>query len=66
MVVTLPDEVKVERGDEAVSRSELKTGQHVSVFGTTLASGELMAREVIIHGAERDHGEGHHGSPRSE
>ena len=57
--VTLSDSTTVERGDEKVARDGLHTGDHVSVFGTTLATGELVAREIVIGGAH-DH-DGHTG-----
>jgi len=60
--VTLSDSTTVERGDEKVLRDAIHAGDHVSVFGTTLATGELVAREIVIGGAH-DHGshtDGHH------
>ena len=56
--VTLPDSIIVERGDQKVARDAIHTGDHVSVFGTTLATGELVAREVLIEGTK-----GHEGHP---
>lgn len=58
--VTLPDSSTVERGDEKIARDAIRTGDHVSVFGTTLATGELVAREIVIGGAH-DH-DSHPGS----
>jgi len=52
--VTLSDSTTVERGDEKVLRDAIHAGDHVSVFGTTLATGELVAREIVIGGAH-DH-----------
>jgi len=46
--VTLKDETKFERGDQTVTREELKPGQQIRVFGTKLPTGELMAREVLL------------------
>ena len=60
--VTLSDSTVFERGDDKVTRDVVHTGDHVSVFGTTLATGELVAREVMIgdsHGHE-GHTGGHH------
>jgi len=60
--VTLSDSTTVERGDEKVLRDAIHAGDHVSVFGTTLATGELVAREIVIgssHGHE-GHTGGHH------
>ena len=50
--VTLLDSTTVERGDEKVARDTVHTGDHVSVFGTTLATGELVAREIVISGPD--------------
>ena len=52
--VTLSDSTTVERGDEKVLRDAIHAGDHVNVFGTTLATGELAAREIVIGGAH-DH-----------
>lgn len=46
--VTLRDETKFERGDQNVTREELQPGQQISVFGTKLPTGELVAREVLL------------------
>ena len=48
--VTLSESTVIERGDDKVARDALQAGDHVSVFGTTLATGELVAREVVIGG----------------
>src|SRR2546422_8462749 len=58
--VTLSDSTTVERGDEKIARDAIRTGDHVSVFGTTLATGELVAREIVIGGAH--HHDGHTGA----
>jgi ribosomal protein S1 len=52
--VTLSESTTVERGDEKLARDAVHTGDHVTVFGTTLATGELVASEVVIGGAH-DH-----------
>lgn len=46
--VTLTAQTKVERGDAAAGRSDLKPGEHVSVFGTKLPTGELVAQEIDL------------------
>jgi hypothetical protein len=46
--VSLNAKTKIEHGTQVVDRSHLKPGERVSVFGTKLASGELVAREVVI------------------
>ena len=58
--VTLSESTTVERGDEQVARDAIHTGDHVSVFGTTLATGELVAREIVIGGVH--HHDGHTGA----
>jgi len=53
--VTFNDKTKVERGDQVVRPSDLKKGDQVMVYGTTLATGELVSKEILIttgsHGA---------------
>ena len=56
--VTLQDTTRIERGDRPVARTEIRKGDQVSVFGTKLESGELVAKEIIVHGS--DHGGGGH------
>ncbi|MBI3695544.1 MAG: hypothetical protein HY238_11990 [Acidobacteria bacterium] len=46
--VILNDKTKLERGDQAARASDLKKGDPVMVFGTTLATGELVAKEILI------------------
>lgn len=59
--VTLNANTKFEHGDQAVDKSHLKQGEKVSVIGTRLATGDIVAKEVIIgaaaskHGAKSDH-----------
>jgi hypothetical protein len=53
--VTLSAKTKYEHGDETVTKSHLKKGEHVSVFGTKLATGELVATEVVMGAHEADH-----------
>ncbi len=62
--VTLSDSTTVERDDEKVTRDAIHTGDHVAAFGTTLATGELVAREIVIRGP-RAH-EGHTGGQHDE
>lgn len=49
--VLLTEKPKIERGNAAGSIADLKQGQQVTVFGTTLASGEIVAREIVVGGA---------------
>jgi Domain of unknown function (DUF5666) len=55
VTVTLSAKTKYEHGDEAVTKTHLKKGDHVSVFGTKLATGELVATEVVMGAHEDDH-----------
>jgi hypothetical protein len=61
--VTLTEETKFERGDKAAARADLKKGEQVTVFGTTLATGEIVGNEVLLAtprtGATQQHKEGH-------
>ena len=52
--VILSDKTKLERGDQAARASDLKKGDPVLVFGTTLATGELVAREILIRPGGRE------------
>ena len=62
VTVTLNDKTKYEHGTQTVTKSHLKTGEKVAVFGTKLPTGELVAREVLINPAASDshHDESHH------
>lgn len=46
--VTFQDKTKFERGDAHASPQEIQQGDHLTVFGTKLPSGELVAREVLL------------------
>jgi len=62
--VTLSETTKFERDDKPVARQEIRKGDHVEVFGTKLETGELVAKEIIVHGPEGPEHEGgaaHHG-----
>jgi len=48
VTVTLNDKTKYEHGNKAATKSHLVKGEHVSVFGTKLPTGELVAREILI------------------
>lgn len=52
VTVTLSDKTKYEHGKQTVTKSHLKAGERVSVFGTKLPTGELVAREVLIGTAD--------------
>jgi len=49
--VTFRDTTKFEQGDQKATRDQLKPGTRLTVFGTKLPTGELVAREVLIHQA---------------
>jgi hypothetical protein len=61
--VTLTEKTKFERGDKAAVRADLKIGEKVTVLGTTLATGEIVANEVLLQApgtaAAQQHKEGH-------
>ena len=46
--VTLTADTRVEHGDAPSDRSHLVKGAKVTVFGTKLPGGEIVAREVVI------------------
>ena len=48
LTVTLSAKTKYEHGNQTVTRSHIKKGEQVSVFGTKLPTGELVASEVLI------------------
>ena len=46
--VTFDSKTKFEHGNAAVDKSHLKKGDNVSVIGTKLPTGELVAKEVLL------------------
>lgn len=60
--VLLDAKTKIEKGSQAAAASDLKKGDRVSVFGTTLASGELVSREIVIGKAGNTEAHGGHGT----
>jgi hypothetical protein len=46
--VTFQEKTKFERGDTHASAQEIQPGDQLTVFGTKLPSGELVAREVLL------------------
>ncbi len=57
VAVTLSSKTKFEHGDEAVDKTHLKVGEHVSVFGTKVSKGEISANSVLLGAAgSDDHG----------
>lgn len=45
--ITLNKDTKFETGDAAVDVNHFKKGDKISVIGTKLATGELVAKEVM-------------------
>src|SRR4051794_28606702 len=52
VTVTLNEKTKYEHGEQHVDLSHIQKGQKISVFGTKLPTGELVAREVLIGAAD--------------
>ncbi|HEV8718005.1 MAG TPA: DUF5666 domain-containing protein [Candidatus Binatia bacterium] len=48
LTVTFQPNTNFERGDEKATREVIQVGDQVTVFGTKLPSGELVAREVLL------------------
>ena len=48
VTITLNGKTKYEHGSKAAAKSHLQKGQRISVFGTKLPTGELVAREIVI------------------
>ena len=54
--VTLSDKTKIERGEHNLHTSDLKKGDQVMVYGATLATGELVSKEILVTtGSHADH-----------
>ena len=52
VTVVLNNKTKYEHGNQTVDMSHVQKGQKVSVFGTKLDTGELVAREILIGAAD--------------
>lgn len=50
--VTINDKTKFERGSAQAMKSDLKKGDRVTVFGTKLTNGELLARGIRLGSPE--------------
>ena len=55
--VSYAKEVAFEKGEAVAKKDDVKQGMHVSVIGTKLESGEIVAHEVIF---EEHHDDDHH------
>lgn len=49
--VSFNKDTKFEHGDAVVDKSHFMKGAKISVFGTKLPSGEIVAKEVVMDGA---------------
>ena len=59
--VTLNKDTKYEMGDQAVDVNHFKKGDKIAVIGTKLATGEIVAKEMIMPmPAAKGHTEGEH------
>jgi len=52
ITVTVNKDTKIEHGQQAVDKTHLMKGEEVTVFGTKLPSGQLVAKEVILGSTE--------------
>jgi Domain of unknown function (DUF5666) len=50
--IMITEITKFERGNEKIAKEELKVGDKVTLFGTTLATGEIVAREILLTKSE--------------
>lgn len=63
--ITLNDKTTFERGKAKASLLDFKKGDRVAILGTSLASGEIVAKEVLLdtgtatHGQKRDQAHKH-------
>lgn len=48
MTVTMNKDTKIEHGNMAMDKTQLKKGEKVTVYGTKLPSGEFVAKEVMM------------------
>ena len=46
--ISFTEKTKFEHGKEAVDKTHLKIGDTISVIGTKLPSGELVAKEILL------------------
>lgn len=52
--VSPTDDTKFKRGSAEATEEDLKEGDSVSVIGTKLPTGELLAKEIIIGSDHED------------
>ncbi len=53
--VSFDKDTKFEHGDKVVDKSHLMKGEKITVFGTKLPSGEIVAKEVVLGAMDMDH-----------
>lgn len=53
--VSFNEETKFEHGDQVVDKSHLVKGEKLTVFGTKLPSGEIVAKEVVLGAMDTNH-----------
>ena len=65
--VTLTPETKFEAGEEGkpATKSDLREGSFVMVYGTKLETGELVAKEIMIHSSAKHADQEHHEASHS-
>ena len=61
LTVVFDEKTHFERDDQPAAKTDLAKGEHLAVFGTRLATGELVAREVLIGGTAGAGAPGHSG-----
>jgi len=50
--IMITETTKFERGSEKIAKDDVKVGDQVTLFGTTLATGEVVAREILLTKSE--------------
>jgi hypothetical protein len=61
LTVVLDEKTRFQRDHTPAAKADLAQGDHLTIFGTKLATGELVAREVLIAGAHDAGTPGHSG-----
>jgi hypothetical protein len=56
--IMITETTKFERGNEKIAKDDVKVGDQVTLFGTTLATGEVVAREILLTKLEVRNGNG--------
>jgi hypothetical protein len=50
--IMITEMTKFERGNEKIAKEDLRAGDQITLFGTTLATGEVVAREILLTKSE--------------